>query len=60
MATDPLDVVAPVHLLVLGVGAVVTAAEGQQAHVLVGRLLQGQRDGDAASLADQVGLLLVD
>ena len=52
----PVDVVGAVHLLVLGVRAVVAGAHGEQHDVLAGRILKGQGDGDAAALTGHVWL----
>lgn len=55
-----LDVVGAVQLLVNRVSAIGRATHGQQEDVLVEGILEGQGDGDRASLASQVGLDLED
>lgn len=55
-----LNVVGTVQLLVDGVGTIGRATHGQQEDVLVKGILEGQGDGDRASLASQVGLDLED
>lgn len=51
-----LDVVRAVQLLVDGMGAIGGTTHGQQEDVLVEGILEGQGDGDRASLTSQVGL----
>ena len=48
---DAVDVVDAVELLVLRVGAVVTATDGQQNDVLAGGLLEGEGNRDRAALS---------
>ena len=42
LSTHPIDVVRPVHLLVLEMSAIITGAKRQQHHIFTGRLLKGQ------------------
>lgn len=55
-----LDVVGAVQLLVNRVGAVRGAAHGEQQNVLLEGILEGQGDGDGATLTGQIGLDLED